>query len=37
MVKTENPLPYKVNARTHLTIPKENIELPEELMDFKFK
>lgn len=36
MVKTENPLPYKVNARTHLTIPKENIEIPEELLDFKF-
>lgn len=37
MVKTENPLPYKVNARTHLTIPKENIELPDELLGFKFK
>ena len=36
MVKTENPLPYKVNARTHLTIPRENIEIPDELLNFNF-
>ena len=36
MLKTVNPLSYKVNARTHLTITKENIEIPKELLNFNF-
>lgn len=32
----ENPLPFKVNARTHLTIPAANIEIAEELKGLRF-
>lgn len=35
--RLENPLPYKVNAKNHLTIPKENIEIPEKLMELRFR
>lgn len=31
-----NPLPFKVNARTHLTIPAANIEIAEELKGLRF-